>query len=249
MASAWDWETNTRPFSTLDGEQPARFKLHQVDDDKFVLLASFAFTSANGRVIPVTPGLLGRTDLASIPSFLGWFARRHGRHTPAALLHDQLVTEEPDDLPEELQMPRAQADLLFREALLASGVGLVKSWVLWTGVTLGTRRQSSSGRVAIVAWFVAAVAGSIMLGLGWASHRPLLVAAALLAPVPFAALWGEYKAGLVAGYAFWLVVFGSGPAWLAYQVYRGIEYLAVFVGRLRPRVAEQAEVPQSFDKR
>ena len=48
MASAWDWETNTRPFSTLDGEQPARFKLHQVDDDKFVLLTSFAFTGVMG---------------------------------------------------------------------------------------------------------------------------------------------------------------------------------------------------------
>jgi hypothetical protein len=45
---------------------------------------------------------LGETDLASIPSFLGWFARRHGRHTPAALLHDQLI---PNDDPHALPLP------------------------------------------------------------------------------------------------------------------------------------------------
>ena len=31
-------------------------------------------------------------------------------------------------------MPPAEADLLFRQALRASDVPLVMSWVLWTGV-------------------------------------------------------------------------------------------------------------------
>jgi len=250
MPSKWNWEKNTEPFSTLGGTQPAIFELRQVADDEFELLKSFRFTSAANRVIPVAPEFLGRTDLASVPSFLGWFARRHGRHTPAALLHDQLVTNRPELLPEDQRMPRAQADLLFREALLVSGVGLVKSWVLWTGVTLGTRRTTPGGKAAIVAWVVAALAGTGLLGYGVAAGRPALVAAALLAPVPSAALWGrQYKAGLIAGYAFWLVAFGSVPAWLAYQVYRVVEYLAFFVDRLRPQAAEKAEAPQPFDKR
>jgi hypothetical protein len=32
-----------------------------------------------------------------------------------------------------------------RQALRASGVALVKSWVLWTGVTLGTRFTRLAG--------------------------------------------------------------------------------------------------------
>lgn len=239
MQLQWQWDQDTTPFSTANGQQaqPALFKLRQVDDDDFELLEPFNFTCADGtRVIPVTSTLLGRTDLASIPTFLGWFARRHGRHTPAALLHDQLIPKKAADLPEELRMPRTDADRLFREALRTSGVALVKSWVLWTGVTLGTRLRSGFWRAAaIVVWFLAALAGTVLLVYGGFSGRPLLLAIALLAPAPFAVLWGrQWTAGLIAGYAFWPVAFGSVPAWLSYQLYRLVEHLARRLGQLRP---------------
>jgi Protein of unknown function (DUF1353) len=248
----FSWDGNTKPFSAGDGSQPARFELRQVGDDDFQLLKPFSFTSAAGTTIPVRHELLGRTDLASIPSFLGWFARRHGRHTPAALLHDELITDTPGQLPAEVQLPPVKADRLFREALRASEVALVKAWVLWTGVTLLTRWRSRPwGRAGIVGWFAAALAGTSLLIVGAATGQPVLVAIALVAPVPFAALWGrQYAAGLIAGYAFWPVAFGSVPGWLAYQVYQGVEQAVRVIGRLRPRDKRTPlQPPKPFDQR
>jgi hypothetical protein len=210
--------------------------LRLVDDDTFELVEPFTLTVADGREFPVRPELLGRTDLASIPSILGWFARRHGRHTPAALLHDQLITDQPERLPEELRVPPEEADHVFREALLASDVALVKAWVLYAGVALRTRWwRRPWGAIGLVAWFAAALTGTGFLVWGLLQGWWWLIAVALVAPMPASLLWGRsYRAGLVAGYAFWLVVFGSAPAWLAYQAYRVIEYVALWVRRLRP---------------
>ena len=102
---AFSWDLDTRPFADANGTQPARFSLRQVDDDTFELSESFLYTGGpHAGPVPVTAEHLGRTDLASIPSFLGWFARRSGRHTPAALLHDQLITDEPERLPEDQRL-------------------------------------------------------------------------------------------------------------------------------------------------
>jgi hypothetical protein len=77
------------------------------------------------------------------------------------------------------------------------------------------------------------------------------VAIALVAPMPFAALWGrQYPAGLIAGYAFWPVAFGSVPGWLAYQVYQGVEHVVRLVGRLRPQDKRTPlQPPKPFDQR
>jgi Protein of unknown function (DUF1353) len=245
------WWDQTRPFSTDQGTQPAQFALRQVGDDDFRLLQPFVFTHGD-LMIPVHDELLGKTDLASIPSFLGWFARRHGRHTPAALLHDQLITDRPTQLPADLQMPPVAADRLFRQALRASEVALVKSWVLWTGVTLRTRwYRRPWGTAGIVAWVLAALAGTGLLIYGTLSGQLLLVAIALVAPIPFAGLWGrQVAAGLIAGYALWPVAFGSVPAWLAYQLYQATERLARLLGRLRPRDKQTPlQPPKPFHQR
>jgi hypothetical protein len=246
------WNDDTSPFLDGHGDPPARFALRQVDDDTFELLEPFRFSwELNGEELEVRSDLIGKTDLASIPSFLGWFARRHGRHTPAALLHDQLITAAGAHLPANQRMSAAQADLLFRESLLACDVPVVKSWVLWTGVTLRTRFSLRPwGAVGIVVWFLAALIGTAALIYGVVANLPLLVALALVAPIPFALLWGQqYRAGLVAGYAFWLVVLGSLPAWLAYQAYRAIEYLALFVLRFRYSDRVPLPRPPAFSKR
>jgi uncharacterized protein DUF1353 len=245
------WWDQTMPFSTDQGAQPAQFALRQVGDDDFRLLQPFVFTNGD-IIIPVRDELLGKTDLASIPSFLGWFARRHGRHTPAALLHDQLITDIPAQLPPDLQVTPATADRLFRQALRASEVALVKSWVLWTGVTLRTRWSLRPwGTAGILAWFLAALAGTGLLIYGTLTGDPLLVAIALVAPIPFAGLWGrQFAAGLIAGYALWPVAFGSVPAWLAYQLYQATEQLARLVGRLRPRDKQTPlQPPKPFHQR
>jgi hypothetical protein len=246
------WELDTSPFSSGDGTQPGRIVIRQVDDDSFELVEPFVFTAPDGREFPVRPEYLGRTDLASIPGFLGWFARRHGRHTPAALLHDQLITTEPERLPPSLRVTPVEADRLFREALLASDVALVKSYVMWAGAALVTRWWSGWGaRIALVAWFALAVAGTAVLVAGLADAEWWWVAAALLAPVPASVLWGrQFGAGLIGGYAFWFVVAGSLPAWLVYQVYRGIEYLVLGLRRLRSQNrGESLPEPAPYEKR
>jgi hypothetical protein len=100
-------------------------------------------------------------------------------------------------------------------------------------------------------WFIAALAGTAALIYGLIANLPLLVALALVAPIPFALLWGQqFRAGLIAGYAFWVVVLGSLPAWLAYQVYRAIEYIAQLGLRLRSRDARTLPPPPpAFSKR
>jgi Protein of unknown function (DUF1353) len=258
MRQAWSWKDNTTPFSSDDPQHPglALFKLRQIDDDRFELLEPFSYTRADGTTIPVDEKWLRGTDLASIPTFLGWFARRHGRHTPAALLHDQLIrnddTQAPP-LPPQAQLEPVEADLEFRKALRASGVALVKSWVLWTGVTLGTRweRLGRWPQAATVAWFAAALAGTGLLVYGLTGPHWLWVTVALVAPVPFAGLWGrQWRAGLIAGYAFWPVFFGSAPPFLAYQVYRAAERLASALGRLRPEPRQTVlPPPPSYSKR
>jgi hypothetical protein len=219
-----------------------------------MLLKPFQYTRANGTVIPVDRQWLGNTDLASIPSYLGWFARRHGRYTPAALLHDQLVPDpkRPPPTPPPLSLPPIEADLEFRQAMRASEVALVKSWVLWTGVTLGTRLQRLGPwrTAAMVVWFVAALTGTGLLVYGLMGHWWFAVVA-LLAPVPSAFLWGtQWPAGLVAGYSFWLVLFGSAPGWLAYKLYQVVEWLAKLIGERLPATRDEAfPAPRPFGKR
>ena len=77
------------------------------------------------------------------------------------------------------------------------------------------------------------------------------MAVALLAPTPFAALWGrQWPAGLVAGYAFWPVFFGSVPPLLAYWVYEAAERIASVLGKLRAKEQRPAlPPPEPFTQR
>jgi hypothetical protein len=257
------WDQDTRPFSAADGVQPCSFVLRQIDDDTFALDEPIWFTRPEGMLggaspaIGLRPEWLGRTDLASIPGYLGWFARRHGRHTPAALLHDVLIPDRsgwPADLPEEWRLAPEQADLLFRELLIECGVPLVRSYVMWAGVTVRTRlHRRPWGRVGLFAWFATALGGTGLLVYGLVAMRWWFVLLALLAPIPAAALWGrQFMAGLTAGYAFWLVVAGSLPAFLAYKAYQAIEWVAWRLRRMRPAnrpVVEELPPPVPYEKR
>jgi hypothetical protein len=246
----FDWTLDTSPFATADGSQPGRFELRQIADDEFELVTPFRYQGRDGKVIPVTSQVLGRTDLASIPSFLGWFARRHGRHTPAAVLHDMLTTGDPDSLPPDVRIDPVSADRIFREAMLASDVPHVRAWVMWAAVAFRTRWVSRpTNKVLLGAWIATAVAGTGVLVYGVRRGKPELVALALLAPAPASLLWGrQWVGGLIAGYAFWPVLVGSLPAWTAYKFYEGVESL-YRIGRDRLTARRTAPPPPTFSER
>jgi hypothetical protein len=260
------WTQDSTPFSAQgDAPQPCQVVLRQIDDNDFSLQQPLVFTrpdrmrGGTGAELVLTRTWLAKTDLASIPGYLGWFVRRHGRHTPAALLHDFLIKKQddpwPDDLPAEWQLEPAQADLLFRELLVVSNVPLVRAYVMWAGVTARTRWYSGWGRrIALVLWFLLALAGTAALGYALATLEWWLIAVALLAPLVGAVLWGgQFMAGVTGGYAFPLVVAGSLPAFLAYLVYQGVEWVALAIRRWRhratPAKVESLPAPPTFSQR
>ncbi|WP_138760262.1 DUF1353 domain-containing protein [Modestobacter altitudinis] len=73
------------------------------------------------------------TDFASVPRVLVWFIPRFGRYTPAAVLHDWLVTT---GLTTRVVSSR-DADGLFRRVLRELGVPPVRRWLMWCAVRWG----------------------------------------------------------------------------------------------------------------
>jgi hypothetical protein len=243
------WAVDSSPFSALPpGTQPCRIVLRQVDDNDFALVETLVLMPPVGMPDPPDdPLVVGPTslvtDLASIPSFFGWFARRHGRHTPAAIVHDHLIREpdEPpqDDLPTEWRLSPERADALFLTTLVASGVPPVRSYLMWSAVTARTRWKTVPRRkVALAVWGLSALMGTMALVVGAAQRDVVVAGVALVAPVPAALLWGrQYRAGLVAGYAVWWSLVGAVPAWVAYKLYEAVEGLVWLVRRWRRRGA------------
>ena len=247
------WRADSTPFSRPGAtRQPCRVVLHQVDDKNFDVVEPLVYTPpADVPGAPSTPLTIERrwlrSDLASIPGVLGWFARRHGRHTPAALVHDLLIVEKrprvgtPDEpvaddrypagFPADWKVAPEVADLLFRRMLLDSGVPPVRAYLMWAGVAFRTRLKSGAARLALtVAWIAVALVGTALLVWGLAGGRWPLVAAALVAPLVGAVLWGrQYAAGAIAGYAVWWALIGAAPAWIAYKLYQLVELIARLV--------------------
>jgi len=261
------WGVDSAPFSAATPpDQPCRVLLRQIGDANFSLQETLVLTwpvageGAPPSTLVIRPDWVPRTDLASIPDYLGWFARRFGRHTPAAVVHDLLIPDAEDpwpaDLPPEWQLPAVRADRLFRDLLLASGVPPLRSYLMWAAVAARTRWQSGwLGKVSLVVWGLLAVAGSAALVAGIAEGSALWIVVALIAPAIAALLWGaEYAAGVTAGYSLWWIVFGSLPAWLAYKAYVLVEWVVWRVRRLIGRAPEdlpprQPAAPVPYDAR
>ncbi|KRE38540.1 hypothetical protein ASG73_06335 [Janibacter sp. Soil728] len=170
------------------------------------------------------------TDLTSVPSIFLWLVPRTGRHLPAALLHDGLVrgsfTAAPD-----VTIDRERADLVFRAAMADTGTGLIRRWLMWTAVTLGTIFQGrgtswSSGErrrwrlTAGVTLLLTAVLGvlatfdlfdirvPIVGGVPWMGEHAwwveLMTGAlgAIVIPILLGLTWGRFRAaGVIAGVA------------------------------------------------
>src|SRR5262245_60827307 len=117
----FEWQVRTRPFYDGEGHEPAHFVIEQIADAKFSLQQPFRYRPGDDTDIEITATTLGTTDFASIPFYMSWFASRMGRHTPAALVHDQLVQPGMDPA------VRVQADYLFRDMMDDLGVPPVRS--------------------------------------------------------------------------------------------------------------------------
>ena len=225
------WMSATRPFVNENGAEPARFVLEQVADAKFRLREPFRYEPPGGESIAVTDDALGDTDFASIPPYMTWFVNRTGRHTAAALVHDQLVTR---DMP---TAERVEADRTFLTAMDELEVPPVRGRVMWTATVLATRISARPwGLLGIIVWGVCAVTGTWLLVNGIADGNWGAVALALLGPLVTCPLWGrQYWAGVVGGYALWVVAVPALSALGAYYlVYWPIEQLVRFGRKLIP---------------
>jgi hypothetical protein len=89
------------------------------------------------------------TDLTSVPALFTWLVPRTGRHLPPALVHDGLV-HHPDHPASYLSaeghvLDRVAADRVFRTAMRDTDTGPVRSWLVWSAVTLATIWHGSAG--------------------------------------------------------------------------------------------------------
>lgn len=230
-----------QPFRRIESDEPARIVLRQIDPVHFELVEGFRYVGPAGSWT-VTPEDLPRTDLASIPWFLGWFVSRYGAHTLAALLHDHLVSSG-----DRLDPPVARhvADDVFREALDGLGVPFVRARIMWAAVAFATRWLSLVARLALLVWLAAALTGITALVWSALTFHPVVFVAALLGPIPFALLWGprEYRAGVVGGYTLWLVAVPALLNLVAYGIYATAERVLRRVIAVRSE-RTAAEIPK-----
>lgn len=226
-------------FRRLDSDEAAVIVLRQVNHREFELVEGFRYHGRRGSW-DVHAEDLPDTDLASIPRLLGWFASNYGRHTLAALLHDHLVRNGPRLRP---PVPRHLADDVFRDALDELGVPYLRSRIMWSAVVFITRWASSAAsRLALAVWLLGAAAGITALVAGIVTGTTLLLVTALVAPIPFAVLWGrrEMFAGVVGGYTLWFAILPTLFNVLIYGVYM----LAEVVARRLRKITRPRDVPE-----
>lgn len=233
----------------------------QIDHKRFVVLHAFRFDDAEIEAYLVrklvasgmddaaarvavdeartfSPREDNPTDLASIPRIMRWFENPYGRHSLAALIHDELITK-------EVNGGRLGSDTLsdrfFREMMKASGVPWLKRWIMWTAVAARSRLIAGGIRTwSMVLWMALCVVGLVLVvdAFGaWLFDWPApldpwwLLAIATALPFVAARLWGEqWGASFVfAIIAFWIVP-AAAFAGLGYATYLALEHLASRAG-------------------
>lgn len=184
------------------------------------------------------PSTENPTDMASIPLFMRWFENSYGNHTLAAIIHDELIVDEPNG---GVLGSDTLSDRFFREMMRRAGVSWLKRWIMWSAVALRSKwAVGGVWRLRIILWIGLALAGitSFVLAAGstlfdWGTPADVgvLVAIAVLLPFASAPLWGkQYGAGLVAAVAaLWILpaaIFGAF-GWLVFKV---LDWLATRAG-------------------
>lgn len=185
-----------------------------------------------------TPSTENPTDLASIPRYMRWFESSYGAHTLAAIIHDNLIVDQPNN---GALHSDTLSDRFFREMMKTAGVPWLKRWIIWAAVALRSRwAAGGTRRFSVLVWIILATAGiaSFVWGAGaalfdWSSPADawLLLLIALLLPFAAAPLWGkQYGAGLVAAIAALWILPAAAFGGLGYMIYLGLERLARTAG-------------------
>lgn len=139
-----------------DPGSPPRIVLERVEagdldrrTERFRMLRRVAYRDRDHGVLLV-PADLGtfESDLTSVPTLFTWLVPRTGRHLPPALLHDGLVHGVGEQASYVSQdghvLDRVAADRVFRTAMRDTDTGPVRSWLVWSAVTLATIWHGSS---------------------------------------------------------------------------------------------------------
>jgi hypothetical protein len=121
----------------------------------------------------------------------------------------------------DLSLDRGEADRLLLRALEATGVPLVRRYLIFASVTAATLwRSNAVRRLALVLWFLVMNVGVVLVVAGAVEGTWLLLASGLLLPLPASLLWGwrQALAGAVAAFFLPIVVVPSIVALMAYWV-------------------------------
>jgi len=250
--------------------EPPRIVLERVESgdvrrrtERFRMLHRIAYRDREYGDLLV-PAELGsfETDLTSVPTIFTWLVPRTGQHLPPALLHDGLVhgRHEPSTYlsAEGHVLDRVAADRVFRAAMRDTDTGPVRSWLVWSAVTLATIWHGSAswsrGRhrryrlAAASTLLVVAVLGvlatldlaDVVDGVPWMGERSFAMelvgglAGAVVVPFLLGLTWGRFAvAGVVTGVALAVLLHVTVVLALITLAYQAAEWVA----RRRPVAA------------
>lgn len=222
---------------------PLALELRSIDGRKFTMLRRIGYQSNQFGEPFIVPADLAtfETDLASVPDVFLWLVPRSGVYAPAAALHDALTSTPEAQLGP--QVPRATADVIFREAMQDLGTGKVRTWMMWSAVTIDTMWQTRrlAARLAIVVTF------AVIVGLGtlstldlfdvvnvlpWMGHRVWwqeLIGgflAAVIIPPLLAPTWGRFwRAEVITTWALAFLLHVTVALAIIYGIYLALERL------------------------
>ncbi|WGX98184.1 DUF1353 domain-containing protein [Nocardioides sp. L-11A] len=250
-------------FHDEGSADPPRIVLERVESgdlhrrtERFRMLHRIAYRDREygDLLVPADLGSF-ETDLTSVPTIFTWLVPRTGRHLPPALLHDGLV-HAPDELPTYLSveghvLDRVAADRVFRAAMRDTDTGPVRSWLVWSAVTLSTIWHGSASwsparhlryRLAALATvLVVAVLGvlatldlfDVIDGVPWMGERSFArelaggLAGAVVVPLLLGLTWGRFAiAGVVTGVALAVLLHVTVALALITLAYQAAEWVA-----------------------
>jgi hypothetical protein len=257
----------TRPaggfFNPVDLTQPYAIRLRRLVEDGreiFALEQPIGYWDDKvGWIVVPSDVEAFRTDLASVPRVFTWLVPPTGTHLPAALIHDGLIDEpgEPQSyIAQNGPIDRPTADDVFRRAMRDLGTSRLRSWLVWSAVTIGTMvGPGAKGRAGQIAVLVATFGTILVLGalatidlldwrapLFWMGDRSFLlelaygVLAAVIISGLLSALWGRrWRAGWIAGVALALLVHVTVAVAVVTAVFNSLDRF--FEGQLLKAVA------------
>ncbi|MGI9608105.1 MAG: DUF1353 domain-containing protein [Acidimicrobiales bacterium] len=164
--------------------------LRQTSPTTFELGEAFSYRK-DETTWNVTPTELSDTDLASVPWPMLWFLPTYGRHTLAALLHDQLVRGDHASFDR-----RGTADRIFFDALGELEVPLLRRLTMWSAVTVKTRWDTPSPtlwlrQLGMAMWAIAALWGisNAIATVAWWDTGPVGDFIKAVPPFGWSGLW------------------------------------------------------------